>query len=280
MKISNININKISLKKAFMLLTATLFIIGGFFVATPHAFAATVTTAGSGNWNSTTVNAPWPLGTVPVAGSDIIIANGNTVTVTANIANSPATITINSGGQLTVGGFTLAVSGATTVSGTLAITTGTGGTKTFTGNVTINSGGVWNETVAEAVTFGGNLQNDGIFTASTGAHTFSGNGKTIGGTNAIAIPSLTITGTGASIVTNNGVLTVSTTLAGADTLANGSNATLNIGGTSSITTLTNAGTISRTGTGTTTTALANFTKALLISVVLEQSPASPTTLVV
>jgi hypothetical protein len=73
------------------------------------------------------------------------------------------------------------------------------------------------------------LQNNGTtFTANTGVHTFTGTAKTISGASAIAIPSLTISGT----TTNNGTLTVSTTLAGASTLTNGTSATLNFGGAS------------------------------------------------
>ena len=188
--------------------------------------AATVTTVGSGNWSNTAVNAPWPGGTVPVAGSDIIIASGHSVTVSAAVANSPGTVTINSGGQLAVGGFNLTVSGATTVGGTLKHTA-TGGTRTFTGDVTINLGGTWNEAAAAVLSFGGNLQNDGTFTASTGVHTFTGAGKTFSGTNTISIASVTVNGT----YTNNGTLTVGTALAGSGTLTQGASASsiLNIG---------------------------------------------------
>ena len=101
--------------------------------------------------------------------------------------------------------------------------------KRLPGNVTINNGGTWNETAASAVTFGGNLQNDGSLTASTGTHTFSGSAnKTFSGANAIDIPNVTFTNS----YTNNGTLTISTGLngsGGGTTLTNGVNATLNIG---------------------------------------------------
>ncbi len=42
---------------------------------------ATVTLGGSGNWSSTTNNAPWPGGTLPNATDDIIIPTGVTLTV-------------------------------------------------------------------------------------------------------------------------------------------------------------------------------------------------------
>ncbi len=46
--------------------------------------AATITTAGSGNWSSTTPNAPWPGGTIPAVGDDIIIGDGFSLTVNSN----------------------------------------------------------------------------------------------------------------------------------------------------------------------------------------------------
>lgn len=55
---------------------------------------ASITSAGSGNWNSTTSNAPWPSGLVPVSGDTVIISNGHTITVpvgyTAVSGASPA----------------------------------------------------------------------------------------------------------------------------------------------------------------------------------------------
>ncbi|MGD1046538.1 MAG: T9SS type A sorting domain-containing protein [Bacteroidota bacterium] len=151
------------------------------------------------------------------------------------------------------------------------------GTKTFTGDVTLNSGTVWNETAAAVMTFAGNFTNNATtFTASTGVHTFSGATKTIGGTTANVIPSATFTGnytnsgtltcataltvTGAAVVlTNNSTITAATALSGTGALTNAATYTLNIGGTCSITTLTNAGTTAITGAGAISTALANFT---------------------
>ncbi|MBI3811724.1 MAG: hypothetical protein HY283_05915, partial [Nitrospirae bacterium] len=153
------------------------------------------------------------------------------VSFAAGTTTIGGTLTVTTG-TINFGAATTTVTGATSVSNTLAIPSGIG-TSTFTGNVTINNGGTWNDTAAVSVSFGGNLQNNGTFTASNATYTFSGAVKTIGGANPISIPNLTVSGT----VTNTGTLTVSTALAGAGTLANGSNATLNLTGTVTITTL-------------------------------------------
>lgn len=150
--------------------------------------------------------------------------SGNT-TVTGNLSVQS--------GTLSVAG-TTAVTGTTDISGTMSITAATG-TKTFTGAVTINSGGTWNNNnVTEAVTFNGGLTHNGAaFNAGAGVYTFDTNAQTIGGSSALAIPNLTVN---VVTLTNTGVLTVATALSGTGGLTN--NSTLNIGGTSGITTLT------------------------------------------
>lgn len=217
--------------------------------------ASTWSTAGCGGAANTTV---------PGAADNVTICTGHAITTSAN--SSALSLDIQSGGtltqatnrSLTIGGalnvaglFTcrnsLSVAGATTVSGTLDIASANG-TKTFTGNVIVNSGGTWSETVAEAVSFGGNLQNDGTLTANTGVHAFTGAAKTFSGANPIVIPSLAVSGT----YTNNITLTVATALSGIGTLSNGANATLNLGGTATITTLTataSPNTVNYNGTG-------------------------------
>jgi hypothetical protein len=71
-----------------------------------NGIGATVTTAGSGAWSSTTDNAPWPGGTLPSAGDDVVIANTHVVTL--NMVRVPAvTGTFNSlsgtgTGQITI----------------------------------------------------------------------------------------------------------------------------------------------------------------------------------
>ena len=166
--------------------------------------------------------------TMPATVHNLTINNSAGVTL-SQAATVSGTLTVT-GGTFTVGAYALTVTGGTSVSGTLAITSATGA-KSF-GAVTVSSGGAWNNSANRAVSISGNLANSGTFTAGSGVYTLSGSGMTITGT--ISMPSLTVTGT----YQNNGTLTVGTALAGAGTLTQGANATLNIGGTSTVTTLT------------------------------------------
>jgi len=200
-------------------------------VAGNFGSGGTLTTGGTGtiNFNG---GAAQTIGTYTTYNNVTINNTSGGVTLTGTTTFG-GTLTVTTG-TLTVGAFTLTVTGATSVSGTLSITSTTG-TKTFTGNVIINNGGTWDNTSAnEAVSMAGNLQNDGTFSAGSGVYTFTGTTKTISGANSVSIPSLTVNVS----VTNNGTLTVGTALSGAGTMTNGANATLNIGGSSGITTLT------------------------------------------
>lgn len=81
-------------------------------VFTGNMYAAPVTSASSGDWNNP---ATWIGGVVPVAGDIVTIANGHTITVTANascatliigndILNQSSTLTINTGISLIISG--------------------------------------------------------------------------------------------------------------------------------------------------------------------------------
>ena len=136
-------------------------------------------------------------------------------------------------GILTNSGLAVTVAGSTNISGTLNITSATGA-KIFTGLVTINSGGAWNNNTANSTaTFQGGITNNGTFNAGSGLQTFSTNGQALTGT--FSIPSVTVTGI---MLTNNNSLTAATALTGTGGLTQADNAVLNIGGTSAITTLT------------------------------------------
>ncbi len=100
--------------------------------------------------------------------------------------------------------------------------------------MTINATGIWNNTtINESITSEGVLQTVATFNAGTGTYTFDTNNQALTGT--FSIPRVTVTGV---TLTNNGTLTIGTALAGTGGLTQAVNATLNLGGTSAITTLT------------------------------------------
>src|SRR5690606_1808508 len=74
-----------------------------FFIAVSLQFlnAQTITSAGNGNWSSTTPNAPWPGGVVPTSANDVIL--NHNVIINAN-GQGCKTMTINSGGLLRFSG--------------------------------------------------------------------------------------------------------------------------------------------------------------------------------
>ena len=187
---------------------------------------------------------------VTTVNNNLTLSGSATATTGANLTIGGA-LSVGDGTTLTIGAFTLAVTGTTTVgngtSGTLSFSSATNPGKTFTGLVTISAGATWTESAAITPTFSGGITNSGTFTASTGVHTFSTNSQALTGT--FTIPSVTVT---TIVLTNNGTLTVNTALAGTGTLSNSSSGTLNVGGTCSVTTVTNNGIVNSSGAGTIT----------------------------
>lgn len=165
------------------------------------------------------------------------IALSGTCTATTAIALTVGgNLTVGSGTTFTVAGFALTVTGATSVTGTLAHSSVTA-VKTHVGQVTINSGGSWTNAGNSAITFRGGLSHGGTtFTSGTGVYTFDANDQSIGGSSALSINNVTVTGI--ALTNNSTSFTVTTALSGTGGLTQGSGATLNIGGTSGITTLT------------------------------------------
>ncbi len=189
----------------------------------------------TGNWNDISTWSATSGGasgaSFPIAGDNVFIEGGFTVTTAADAAC--ANLNIANGATLSVAGFNITVSGTTTVNGTIYHTSTTG-TKIFTVLVTINATGIWNNnTVNAPINFRGGVSNNGTFNAGTGTYTFNTNNQALTGT--LSIPNVTVTGV---TLTNNGTLTVSTALAGTGGLTQAVNTTLNLGGTSAITTLT------------------------------------------
>ena len=143
-------------------------------------------------------------------------------------------LSIGNGGAYTQGASNLTVSGTTTVgngvSGNLILSSSTG-TKTFTGLVVIATGATWNNSGNSAVTFQGGItkSGSGAFTSGTGLHTFDTNSQSL--TGIFSIPDITIIGVS---LANNNTLDVGTALSGSGFLTQSTNATLNLLGTSAI----------------------------------------------
>jgi hypothetical protein len=115
---------------------------------------ATGNWAAAATWSTTSGGTPGSVGvpaTGPVAGDLVNIEGGFTVTVGATAAC--ATLNIASGSTLTVGAFGITVSGTTTLNGTLTHNSATG-TKLYSGLVTINSTGNWNNTGNSPINLG------------------------------------------------------------------------------------------------------------------------------
>ena len=150
----------------------------------------TIATVGTGNWDDPS---SWGGSSVPTAGQDVTIIHDITVnTNTADLGN----LTINSGNTLSVGAFTLEVSGTLDNDGTLSIGASsvvnadgtfdaTGGNTTFTGAGTLKLG----STVTDL----------GTFTRSTGTVEYDGVNQSVAALNASSSASyynLVINGSG------------------------------------------------------------------------------------
>jgi hypothetical protein len=178
-------------------------------------------------------------GTVSVTGSisytaaetftinnNLTLNSGSSISGSATgIVSATGTLSVNSGTSA-IGQCQISIGGTSTITGTLEITNSIG-TKTFTGNITVN--GTWNNSGNSAITMAGNLTvNTGAtFTAGTGIYTLSGASKEINGTiSSLSIPSLTVSGSCTNKISS---LTVATALSVAGTLTN--NYTLTVSGT-------------------------------------------------
>ncbi|MDD5732064.1 MAG: hypothetical protein PHU42_04195, partial [Patescibacteria group bacterium] len=201
--------------------SGTVTINGTFKTANTVGFSGSATTA----INST--NTP----TITLGGSSTIEYNSGVaqaVTARTDYAN----LTFSGAGTKTTASGTITASGTWSDSSTTALNTNNTivnvtGNLTGTGAITQGTG---------LITVGGDWSNTGAFTASSVGVTLTGTGKSIvGASGGITFTTLTVNGT----YTNNNstAITVSTALSGSGTF-NNDGGTLNISGTSGITTLT------------------------------------------
>lgn len=173
------NFGTLTLQRGKGMAIMTLFLL---LLMSTLGLAATVTSNQSGNWNT---GSTWVGGAVPLAGDDVVIANGHTVTM--DISPTALSLNINSGGTLDANGNTLTVTGNTTIDGNLDDLTG-GSTIQVAGNFTINSSGSWDQS--------GSLISL-VFNGSAGTQTISGSYSTV-----LEFDNFTVNASGA-VVDNN-----------------------------------------------------------------------------
>lgn len=176
----------------------------------PGLYAVNYVSAASGAWNTATT---WTPNGIPTAADNVTVGTGHTITmntpnpvclgltvtgtlnwsvtsvasVSGNLTLNPGSIvggsvtgTLNvagnlivvAGGTSTIGRVNLAITGSTTINGTVLFNNGTG-TKSFTGDVTIASGGVWTSNATVTYTMSADLNMDGGTINGTASGRFS-----------------------------------------------------------------------------------------------------------
>ena len=200
-------------------------------------------TPGTGtiHFNNTNIAVTLPL-TISNYNNVIIESVDKLVSLGAATTTMTGTFIINSG--IFRQNATVNFSGNVSVSGTLQ-TTGSLSTKTYSENLTINSGGIWDCTVAENFSIAGNLTNNGTFTSNSGTYTLTGTSKTISGSSGLSIANLAITGSYTNNTTVSSGLSITSSLSGGGSLTQGIGSLLFIGGTSSISTLDASGVLNK-----------------------------------
>ncbi|MBK6965411.1 MAG: T9SS type A sorting domain-containing protein [Bacteroidales bacterium] len=154
----------------------------------------------TGNWNSSGTWSATSGGSsgasAPVAGDNVFIEGGKTVTISAN-ANC-ANLTIASGSALNIGGFNTNFTGTSEIRGTLTVTSSSG-SKAF--SQVIITGGTWTSNAAETYTITKlTLSGSTIGGSSTGVFNIAASGLEITESTNNTINRSTITVTGPTIV--------------------------------------------------------------------------------
>ncbi len=191
------------------------------------------------------------------------VMSGTAVTTTGANISVTGSLTVGSGSKLTLGGFSLSIGSTSSISGTVDTATAATGTKTFTGAVTINSGGVWDLTATDpATSFGGGITMNGTtFDNGTGATAFSasqslsGSGNmTFGGSVTPAIAT-TLTNNNTGIVTISSIVLTGNFTQGTNSILSLTGATP-FSGAGTFNASTNANTVNYTGAAQTVKAVA------------------------
>ncbi|HTR81766.1 MAG TPA: hypothetical protein VMM58_09065 [Bacteroidota bacterium] len=211
-------------------------------------------------------------GTLTANASPIIIANNATQNIAGFTTTGAVSMTKTGGSVATLTGSVNG--GALTINGSgCTLNLGTSLTHTFTGVITLTAGtlnggsSTLNENAVSTTAWNGTGT---VFTAGTGTVNFGAAGNQTISSSATTFNNLVFSGTGAKTlsptiivndtatitsvtVTNNGTLTVGMALIGSGGLTQGTNATLNIGGVATVTTLTptaSGNTVNYNGTAT------------------------------
>ncbi|MFM7102024.1 MAG: autotransporter-associated beta strand repeat-containing protein, partial [Verrucomicrobiota bacterium] len=158
----------------------------------PRVWAASIASAGTGSWGS---GGTWVGGVAPVAGDDVTIASGHTVTLTAAVDMTTGSLT--NAGTLALGGFDLRA-GALTGAGAIGTASGTPLVTVGGNNASAIYAGVYSGT-------GARLRKEGSGTLTlTGANTYAGGTTIAAGT--LQIGNNGATGSIVGNVVNDGVL--------------------------------------------------------------------------
>ena len=186
--------------------------------------------------------------------------NGASVKTMAENTAVAGDLIASSGATFSPSTYNISVTGTTSVFGTLTIPSASG-TKTFNGDVIINTGGTWNNLAGRNITISGNIHNNGTFTSGSGIYNLTGAGKTISGSSGLSLDSVNITGSYTNNITSAAGLSVPKYLSGTGSLIQGTGSSLFIQETFSINTLDAAGSINTiiyNGTGVQTIPAFNY----------------------